>query len=228
MKSKEDASMHFSRTTFSASFFSCLLIAAFAAASEAPLASQKLSTALKDHVSGEMAYRYTDFISRFDRVQASQGFHDAAVWIKGELEKMGYKDIALEGWPSDGTKRYYTYRSVIGWKAKSAELWMTSPERERLYSFEEIPLTLVKHSGSGHIESELADVGSGMGDAAYRGKDVKGKIVLATGPSSEVMREAALQRGAVGVLTYFAADTRPGYPNMIRYTALWPSWEERD
>jgi len=220
--------MRFFKRTFSASFLCCLLIAAFSAASEAPLASQKLSSALKDQVSGEMAYHYTDFISRFDRVQASEGFHDAAVWIKGQLEKMGYKDIALEGWPSDGTKRYYTYRSVIGWKAKSAELWMMSPERERLCWFEETPLTLVKHSGSAHSESELVDVGSGMGEAAYRGKDVKGKIVLATGPSSEVMREAALQRGAVGVLTYFAADTRPGYPNMIRYTALWPSWEERD
>jgi len=220
--------MCFSPRTFAVSFFGFLLIVASARAAEAPLASQKLSGALKDEVSGEMAYRYTDFISRFDRVQASEGFHDAAVWIKGELEKMGYKDIALEGWPSDGTRRTYTFRSVIGWKAKSAELWMTSPERERLCSFEEVPLTLVKHSGSGHSEAELVDVGSGMGEAPYRGKDVKGKIVLATGPTSEVMREAVLQRGALGVLTYFSADTRPGYPNMIRYTALWPRWEERE
>ena len=143
--------MRFSTVTFAVSFFSSLFLAALANAAEAPLASRKLSQALKDEVSGEIAYRYTDSISRFDRVQASEGFHDAAVWIKSELEKMGYKDVALEGWPSDGTTRYYTYRSVIGWKAKSAELWMTSPERERLCSFEEVPLTLVKHSGSGHV-----------------------------------------------------------------------------
>ena len=105
---------------------------------------------------------------------------------------------------------------------------MTAPERERLCSFEEVPLILVKHSGSGHSETELVDVGSGMGEAPYQGKDVKGKIVLATGPTSEVMREAVLQRGALGVLTYFSADTRPGYPNMIRYTALWPRWEDRE
>ena len=67
-----------------------------------------------------------------------------------------------------------------------------------------------------------------MGEEAYRGKDVKGRIVLATGATAGVMKEAVVRRGAVGVLTYFAPDTRPGYPNMIRYTALWPTWEERE
>jgi len=194
---------------------------------QAPVASEDHARALAEEISGEIAYRYTDAISRFDRVQASSGWHEAAVWIQAELERLGYRDVALEGWPSDGTRRYGTYRSVIGWRAKSAELWLTSPRRERLCSFEEIPLTLVKHSGPGHAEMELVDVGSGLGEDAYRGKDVKGRIVLATGATAGVMKEAVLQRGAVGVLTYFAPDTRPGYPNMIRYTALWPRWEDR-
>lgn len=182
---------------------------------------------LAAEISGEIAYRYTDAISRFDRVQASSGWHDAAVWIRGELERLGYKDIALEGWPSDGSRRYGTFRSVIGWRAKSAELLLTSPRRERLCSYEEVPLSLVKHSGPGHAEAELVDVGSGLGEEAYRGRDVKGRIILATGPTAGVMKEAVLDRGALGVLTYFAPDTRPGYPNMIRYTALWPRWEDR-
>lgn len=105
---------------------------------------------------------------------------------------------------------------------------MLQPRRERLCSFEEIPLTLVKHSGSGRVETELVDVGRGVGEEAYKGKDVRGKIVLSTGASGEVMREACQKRGAVGVVSYFASDVRPGYPEMIRYTAFWPRWEERD
>jgi hypothetical protein len=105
---------------------------------------------------------------------------------------------------------------------------MLQPRRERLCSFEEIPLTLVKHSGSGRVQAELVDVGAGMGEEAYKNKDVKGKIVLSTGASGEVMREACQKRGAAGVITYFAPDIRPGYPQMIRYTAFWPRWEERD
>lgn len=75
-------------------------------------------------------------ISHFDRIQASEGWHDAALMIKKELERIGYKDIVLEGWPSNGSSYYYNYRTPIGWRAKRAELWMVSPRRERLCSYE--------------------------------------------------------------------------------------------
>jgi hypothetical protein len=199
-----------------------------AGAAEEPLLPPQLVRAIADEVSGETAYRYTVRISEFDRIQANQGWHDAAAWIKSELEGMGYPDASIEGWPSNGSTRYYTYRTPIGWRAKRGELWMVQPRRERLCSYEEIPLTLVKHSGSGHGEAELVDVGKGVGENAYSGKDVRGKIVLSTGASGEVMREACQKRGAAGVITYFAPDIRPGYPQMVRYTAFWPAWEERD
>jgi hypothetical protein len=205
----------------------CLLAAGMSAA-ESPLASKKLIQALIDEVSGEIAFRYTARISTFDRVQASEGWHEAAVWIKNELERIGYKDALIEGWPSNGSTRYYTYKTPIGWKAKKADLWMVAPRRERLCSFEEIPLTLVKHSHSANVEAELIDVGAGTGEDAYRGMDVKGKIVLSTGASGAVMREAVMKRGALGVITYYPPDVRPGFPNMIRYTAFWPTWEEHE
>lgn len=199
-----------------------------ARAAERPLASPKLVQALVDEISGEAAFDATARISRFDRIQASEGFHDAAVMIKEELARMGYVDAAVEGWPSNGTLRYSTCRSVIGWRAKSGELWLVSPGRERLCSYREVPLTLVKHSGSGHAEAELVDVGTGLGEDAYRGKEVRGRIVLATGYSGDVLREAVVKRGALGVVTWYSPETRPGYPAMIRYTAIWPRWEERD
>jgi aminopeptidase YwaD len=179
-------------------------------------------------ISGEIAFRYTVRISQFDRIQANAGWHEAAAWIKDELEKLGYSDAVIESWFSNGSRRYYTYKTPIGWRAERAELWMLEPRRERLCSYEEIPLTLVKHSGSGRVEAELVDVGSGIGDDAYKGREVKGKIVLSTGGSAQVMSEACLKRGALGIITYFSPDVRPGYPSMIRYTAFWPSWEERD
>ena len=205
----------------------CLLEVGMSA-TEGPLASKKLVQALVDEVSGEIAFRYTARISTFDRVQASEGWHEAAVWIKNELDRIGYKDALIEGWPSNGSTRYYTYKTPIGWKAKKAELWMVAPRRERLCSFEEIPLTLVKHSHSANVEAELIDVGAGTGEEAFRGKEVKGKIVLSTGASGGVMREAVMNRGALGVITCYPPDVRPGFPNMVRYTAFWPTWEERE
>ncbi|NIM91782.1 MAG: DUF4910 domain-containing protein [Candidatus Aminicenantes bacterium] len=210
-------------------FLFIVLLISVSMAAEKPLASKRLRQALVEEVSGEIAFRYTNLISSFDRVQASEGWHEAALMIKKELEEIGYPDALIEGWPSNGSRYYYTYRTPIGWRAKQAELWLVSPQKERLCSFEEIPLTLVKHSNSADsIKAELIDVGTGVGATPYQGKEVKGKIVLATGYTGAVMREAVVKRGALGVVTWYSPEVRPGYPNMIRYTAIWPSWEERD
>ncbi len=205
-----------------------VLFLSMSSSAEEPLASENLIQALTQEVSGERAFNYTVLISHYDRIQACQGWHDAAEMVKRELEEIGYEDISLEGWPSNGSRYYYTYRTPIGWSAKEAELWMISPRKERLCSYGEIPLTLVKHSHSTDCEAELVDVGTGVGDSAYAGKDVRGKVVLATAYTGSVMREAVLKRGALGVVTWYPPEVRPGYPNMIRYTAIWPTWEEKD
>jgi aminopeptidase-like protein len=208
--------------------FIIMILISSTALAENPLASKKLIQALVDNVSGEIAFKYTVLISHFDRIQASEGWHDSAVMIKEELEKIGYKDVVLEGWPSNGSMYYYTYKTPIGWRAKQAELWMVSPRKEKLCSYEEIPLNLVKHSNSANAQAELVDVGTGVGEESYKDKDVRGKIVLATAYTGTVMREAVLKRGALGVVTWYPPEVRPGYPNMIRYTAIWPTWEEKE
>lgn len=196
--------------------------------SQRPLASKDLIQALVDEVSGEIAFRYTVRISQFDRIQSGEGWHESAVFIRNELQRLGYTDAVIEGWPSNGSRFYYTYQTPIGWRAQSAELWMVSPAREKLCDYEEMPLTLVKHSAAADHRAELVDVGTGLRKEEYEGKDVEGKIVLATAYTGDVMREAVMKRGAVGVVTWYPPDVRPGYPNMVRYTAVWPTWEEKD
>ncbi len=205
-----------------------LILYTFVAQAENSLAPKKLIQALVDEVSGEIAFKYTVLISHFDRIQASEGWHDSALLIKKELEGIGYTDVVLEGWPSNGSTYYYTYKTPIGWRARQAELWMVSPRREKLCSYAEIPLTLVKHSNAANVQAELVDVGTGVGEESYKDKNVRGKVVLATAYTGDVMREAVLERGALGVVTWYPPEVRPGYPNMIRYTAIWPTWEERE
>ena len=64
----------------------------FLKAEEKPLASSALIQALRQEVSGEIAFHYTVLISHFDRIQASKGWHAAADMIKRELEEIGYAD----------------------------------------------------------------------------------------------------------------------------------------
>ena len=129
-------------------------------AEEKPLASQNLIQALTQEVSGEIAYKYTVLISHFDRIQASEGWHDAAEMIKTELENMGYQDAVIEGWPSNGSRYYYTYQTPIGWRASHGELWMVSPQKVKLCSYEEIKsywlrLTAAMSCGKQWFKEEL-------------------------------------------------------------------------
>jgi len=184
--------------------------------------------ALLTELSGEIAKEHTMLISRHDRIQASGGWHDAALYIREQLKKYGITDCYIEGWPSNGEIRYFTWATPVGWRASFGELWVVEPEKMRLASYEEIPTTLVKHSCNSDVTAELVDVGSGLTDKDYEGLDVKGKIVLATGYSGNVRSEAVLKHGAVGLVHYMPNSWRRDYPDLVQYTALWPKWSNRD
>jgi hypothetical protein len=71
-------------------------------------------------------------------------------------------------------------------------------------------------------------VGSGTSAADYEGKDVAGKIVLATGYGGEVHRNAVLKYGALAVVCYLNDDRAKEYPDILAYTGMWPRTEELD
>jgi len=183
---------------------------------------------LLTELSGEIAKEHVINISRFDRIQASAGWHEAALYIMEQLKKYGITDARIEGWPSNGEIKYYTWTTPVGWEAEFGELWVVEPQKMRLASYEEVPTTLVKHSVSHDVTAELVDIGTGLRPEDYDGVDVKDKIVLATGYTGDVHRQAVIKRGALGVITYLSPDSRRHYPELVQYTALWPRWSERD
>jgi hypothetical protein len=95
---------------------------------------------------------------------------------------------------------------------RSGELWMTRPQRQRLCNFRDVPACLTTLSNGGEWRGEVVDVGRGTSAADYEGKDVKGKVVLATGYAGIVHREAVIGRGALGVLIYPTEATAPSIP----------------
>ena len=192
------------------------------------LVCPKVREQLLTELSGEIAREHVIHISRFDRIQASAGWHQAALYIMEQLKRYGISDARIEGWPSNGEIKYFTWTTPVGWEAEFGELWVEEPQRMRLASYEELPTTLVKHSVSHDVTAELVDVGSGLRPEDYEGVDVKGKIVLATGYTGDVHRQAVIKRGALGVITYLSPDSRRYYPELVQYTALWPRWSERD
>jgi hypothetical protein len=194
-----------------------------------------LRKVVKEELSGSIAKSYVAQISRFHRIQASTMFHEAAEYVKSELLKIGLKDAAIEQFPADGAKKYWTYTSPVGWTVKGAELRLVEPEEKLLVSYEDLPQSLHTYSNATPPEgvtAELVDVGAGTKPADYEGKNVKGKLVLATGRAKSVHEQAVFKYGAAGVITDTITFEIPNVresldiPDAHAYQSIWPTAEE--
>lgn len=192
---------------------------------------------VKEELSGENAKLYVQQISNFHRIQASTMFHEAAEYVRDTLQKIGIKDAKIEQFPSDGSKKYWTHTSPVGWEAKTAELRLVEPEDKLICRYTDTPTclhTCSKATPPEGVTAELIDVGAGLKPKDYKGKGVKGKFVLATGRARLVHEQAVYKRGAAGVitdtLTYEMKNIRESVdiPDAHAYQAIWPTKEDLD
>ncbi|HUR80374.1 MAG TPA: DUF4910 domain-containing protein [Thermoanaerobaculia bacterium] len=169
-----------------------------------PFLSEKEISALASEVSGESAKRNLEGFSRQHRMRGSRGLRAAAEQIVAELQRYGFADAHIESLPADGAIFYGTQRSRPPWNAEFAELWEVDEKGNRvtrLASWDAAPISLAQDSASGDVTAELIDVGAGTADADYAGRDVKGRIVLASAQPGPVAAKA-LARGAAGIVSY--------------------------
>jgi len=187
---------------------------------------------VKNELSGSMAKSYVSQIARYHRIQGSEMFHEAALHIVDELRRMGIKDAKILQFPADGKQKFWTHQSSLGWKVRSAELYLVKPREELLATYDDIPTSLHTHSqgtSKDGVTAELVGVGAGNSAEDFKGKKVKGKIVLAKGSAHSVHTEAVVKRGAVGVITdtlvYEFPKVRESIdvPDAHCYQSIWPT-----
>jgi hypothetical protein len=197
-------------------------------AAQGTLLDPRVRDLLHDELSGELAKENVIAITRHHRIQGSRGYMDAAEWVLERLRAAGFDESEawIERFPSDGKVHYQTWQSPSGWRIDSAELRMVEPVDERIVGYPEIAMSVVTYSNAGDVTAELVDVGEGTSDADYAGKDVKGKLVLATGYGGAVHREAVLEHGAAAVVCYLADERAAEHPDMLQYTGMWPKPDE--
>jgi aminopeptidase-like protein len=190
---------------------------------------------VKDEMSGSSAKLFVAQISRFHRIQGSTMFHEAAEYVKSQLQELGLKDAKIEQFPADGKSKYWTHISPIGWEVKSAALYLLEPEEQQLATYEDIPQSLHVFSNGTPPEgivAELVDVGTGTRPEDYRGKNVKSKFVLATGKAKAVHEQAVYKHGAAGVVTDTVTYEMPhvreslDVPDAHAYQSIWPTAKE--
>ncbi|HUP63853.1 MAG TPA: DUF4910 domain-containing protein [Thermoanaerobaculia bacterium] len=167
-----------------------------------PLLDGPTTRALSQEISGELAHRNLEELSRHHRMRGSDGFDRANDHIIAQLERYGLASELLR-FPADGEIFYGTQRSRPPWFAEFAELWEIRDSGDiRIASWDVMPLRLAQDSESASVTAELVDVGPGTSDDDYAGRDVRGRLVL-TSSQPEAVAELAVGRlGVAGILSY--------------------------
>jgi hypothetical protein len=166
------------------------------------LLDAKVRALLREALSGELAKDHVMQITRHHRIQGSRGYRAAAQYVLQQLRSFGYaeSDAYIESFKSDGKAVYQTWQSPSGWDISWGELRMLEPYEERIVGYPEIAMSVMTCSNPGDVTAELVWVGEGTSDEDYKGKDVAGKIALATGYGGNVHRLAVLKYGAKAVI----------------------------
>ncbi|MFW9961085.1 MAG: DUF4910 domain-containing protein [Candidatus Thorarchaeota archaeon] len=181
-----------------------------------------------DTVSGIRAKEYVSSIASFHRIQATQGLHNAIMYLKNAIAEFPNVDVKLFEYPADGKTTIGTWQAVHGWEVKSGKLHLVEPEEALLADYTAEPISLIAHSTNAEFEGEVVYVGKGMSSKDYNGRDVKGKLVLTEGKASMVHKVACVKYGAAGLLTFVPPSNKDEIASLRRYDAIWPSGDERD
>jgi peptidase M28-like protein len=159
------------------------------------LLSQEVMTAIINEVSGERAMHHVLELVPYPRIRPpeeySGPFRESRV-LADFAEDYGFSNVEIEVYSQNGTS----------WQPTRGELWMTTPQRVKLFDIYDIAVSLSSLNANGDFSGELVDVGAGRpGD--FDGKDVTGKFVLSSGSTRSVY-SVAIEHGAIGVLAISA------------------------
>ncbi|HTG32039.1 MAG TPA: M28 family peptidase [Thermoanaerobaculia bacterium] len=173
-----------------------------------PLLPEPVVRAIAAEVSGTAAKRNLQDLTLFHRMRGSRGFRAAAERVRDRAKEYGLSEVEILELPADGTIFYGTQRSRPAWDVDFAELWEQRQEGsawvdgERIASWEARPIVLAQDSASGEAAAELVDAGAGTAEADYRGKDVRGKLVLTSSQPGAAYKLAVDRFGAAGIVSY--------------------------
>ncbi|MDH5239544.1 MAG: DUF4910 domain-containing protein, partial [Gammaproteobacteria bacterium] len=172
------------------------------------LIDEELLRTIAEETSGEAAKRNLDTITLQHRMRASSQFDLATQHIVEQLKHYGLDDVDVLEFAADGETQYGTQKSRPAWDVREAELWevkevdgKTSRIR-KLGDWDAVPLSLAQDSLSAEVTASLVDIGSGTHDDDYKGKDLKGKLVLTSSQPEAVVERAVGKFGAAGIISY--------------------------
>jgi hypothetical protein len=168
-------------------------------AQRSPVVPPAVHDALVNEISGDIAFEHIRWFTHYHRpMGGGEGYEAVAKYVEQKARDYGLEDVRVVRLKTD----------TPSWTPRLGELTLTAPYTRRLAFTPEVALSLADYSRTTQFtDVALVDVGTGVEDRDYEGREVSGKVVLATGSLSTVMDQAVWKRGAIGVI-YFTASRR--------------------
>lgn len=171
---------------------SSILMSSPVRAQTSPFLRDDVFRSLVNEISGDRSYENLRHLSHYHRTAGSKDHFAASQWIYEAAKDAGLDDVKMIRQKHDAP----------GWTCSKGEAWLVGESDMKLASYGDVAVSIADNSRSTDVTADLVDVGHGVAEADYAGRDVKGKVVLAGGALADVTREAVWKRGALGVLSY--------------------------
>jgi len=173
--------------------------------------------------SSKKAMEHVYEISKYHRIQGSQGLIDAGNYIAKEVKAYGL-NVRKITFKYDGISKFYGFTAPMGWDIKDAWLKIVKPYEKLVSTFREIPTMVISHSPGTKgevIEGEIVYIGSWR-PSVFRKINVSDKFVLVSERPYNVFIEAA-KAGAKGIIVFKRNSPEP---NAVPYFGLFLSRKE--
>lgn len=181
------------------------------AAQTTPFLSDEEIRMLSNEISGDRAFEHVRWLTHWHRDSGMEGFFKARDYVMQAAREAGVDEVRFVEQKLEGPN----------YAARAAELWMVEPVELKLADIGEHAVYLADMSRDADVTAELVDIGDGT-EAALRGVDVRGKIVLTSGPPQRAVETAVAKGGAVGVVTYQTSEGRSplDHPDQVAWSRI--------
>jgi len=180
----------------------------------APASAGAALDALSARFDERAAMDLVEFMDRYWREPANEGFNATLDRIEGRLHASGFAPRGGEpagvaaGAPAGApTVHIESHGRANGWDYTVGTLALAADgarQEDVLLSRERHRVALCINSFStphGGVVAPIVDVGEGMSDADYEGKDVRGAVVLGDSGAFRLWQAAVVRRGAIGIVS---------------------------
>lgn len=166
------------------------------------LIPQSTIDAMVNEISGTLSLQSILDLAGYEHNRAAEeyrGTYRETAYLEKMAKQYGLEDAHIE--------RFKT--NALTWDGEVGELWVESPVKRLVVSYRDVAASLAPGSRSADVTAEMVYVGRGERETDYTGKDVAGKLVLASGSPGTVHNLAVRRFNAAGVISFNNPTGRP-------------------